>query len=96
MWPALLRRCGLVRFPAQFSEPLRDVHSALIFVRLTMFKESAVVIMIAGCDRRDAWVGPSSRPEMITSEPVLGMAVLQRERNGALFGVQGAVRSKSV
>ena len=37
-------------------------------------RESEVVIMIAVRDRRDAWVGPSSGPETITSEPVVGRA----------------------
>ena len=32
-----------------------------------------------------SWVGPSSRPETIASEPWVGMALLQLERNGALF-----------
>src|SRR5579864_2749363 len=29
-----------------------------------------------GCDRRDAWVGPSSEPELIKSEPMVGMALI--------------------
>ena len=37
-----------------------------------------------------------SNLKLITSEPWLVWQNLQRERNGALFGVHGAVRSKSV
>ena len=56
---------------------------------------SEVVIMIAACDRRDAWVGPSSRPETITMRAVVGLAVLPLERNGALIRVHAAVCSKT-
>jgi hypothetical protein len=50
--------------------------------------------MIAVVDRRDAWVGLSSVPATIESEPWLEMALIQLERNGALFGVHGLVRAK--
>jgi hypothetical protein len=46
--------------------------------------ESELVIMIAVADRRDAWVGPSSGPETITSEPWLDTACLI-ESEMALF-----------
>jgi hypothetical protein len=46
------------------------------------------------CDRRDGWVGLSSAPETIASEPWSITALVQRERNGALLGVHGLVRSK--
>jgi hypothetical protein len=48
--------------------------------------------MIEGCDRRDAWVGVPEL-KLIASEPWVGMAMLQIERNGALFGVHGLIRS---
>ena len=32
--------------------------------------------MIAGADRRDAWVGLSSWPEMITERALVGTAIL--------------------
>ena len=53
-----------------------------------------VVIMIAGCDRRDGWVGPRSDLRLIASEPWLDTALVQLERNGALHGVHAVVRSK--
>jgi len=38
-------------------------------IPLLFTEESEVVIMIAGCDRRDGWVGPSSDLKLIASEP---------------------------
>jgi len=52
--------------------------------------------MIAVGDRRDGWVGPKSWPSRFTASPGWKSANLLRKRNGALFGVHGAVRSKSV
>ena len=48
----------------------------------------------ASVRRRDGWVGLSSAPETIASEPWSDMAVVQLERNGALLGVHGLVCSK--
>src|SRR5437879_3862457 len=56
--------------------------------------ESESVIMIAVADRRDQWVGPSSRPERLRASLRLEKANPQRERNGALHGVHAAVRFK--
>jgi len=50
--------------------------------------------MIAVVNRREAWIGLSSRPETDCERALVGWAHLQRERNGALFGVHGGVRSK--
>src|SRR5437870_9582646 len=50
--------------------------------------------MIGVADRRDEWVGPSSRPERLRASLWLVWQNLQRERNGALFGVHGLVRPK--
>jgi len=54
-------------------------------------EEFEVVIMIAVRDRWDAWVGPSSWPETITSEPGLDEADHPLERNGALLRVLAGV-----
>jgi len=43
--------------------------------------------MIAVRDRRDAWVEPTCRPEEIMGRALVGAAVVQRERNGALSRV---------
>src|SRR6266704_3259890 len=56
--------------------------------------ESESVIMIGVADRRDEWVGPSSRPERLRASLRLVWQNLQLERNGALFGVHGLVRPK--
>src|SRR5437773_6123712 len=50
--------------------------------------------MIGVADRRDEWVGPSSRPERLRASLRLEKANPQRERNGALHGVHAAVRFK--
>src|SRR6185503_19368825 len=54
--------------------------------------ESESVIMIGVADRRDEWVGPSSRPERLRASLRLEKANPQRERNGALHGVHAVVR----
>ena len=50
--------------------------------------------MIGVADRRDEWVGPSSRPERLRASLRLEKANPQRERNGALHGVHAVVRFK--
>ncbi len=58
--------------------------------------EFEVVIMIEVCDRRDGCVGPSFLTwNDYERGPGLVWQKLQRERNGALFGVHGLVRFKS-
>jgi hypothetical protein len=41
-------------------------------IPLLFTEEFEVVIMILGCDRRDAWVGLSPDLKTITSEPRVG------------------------
>jgi len=48
-------------------------------------EEFEVVIMIAGCDRRDAWVGLSPDLKTITSEPTVGKGNTINESEMALF-----------
>src|SRR5580704_1902004 len=48
-------------------------------------EEFEVVIMIAGCDRRDAWVGLSPDLKTITSEPTVGKGNTINENEMALF-----------
>src|SRR5712691_11357017 len=50
--------------------------------------------MIGVADRRDEWVGPSSRPERLRASLRLEKANPQRERNGALHGLHAVVRFK--
>ena len=57
--------------------------------------EFEVVIMIEVVTEEMHGSDRVSCPETITSEPWVGMAMLQLERNGALFGVHGLVRPKS-
>lgn len=59
-------------------------------------EESALVIMIAVRDRRDAWVEPTCRPEEIMWRAVVGAAAVHLERNGALYRVQVVVCSKTL
>src|SRR5262250_2014011 len=56
--------------------------------------------MIAGCDRRDGWVGSSSELETDCERALVGYgtcldtALVPLERKGALHGVHAVVRSK--
>jgi hypothetical protein len=54
-------------------------------VPLPFTGEFEVVIMIAGCDRRDAWVGLSPDLKTITSEPTVGKSNTIYESEMALF-----------
>jgi hypothetical protein len=64
-------------------------------VPLLFTEEFEVVIMIAGVT--EEMHGSDRVPDLNTDceRALVGWAHLQRERNGALFGVHGAVRSKN-
>ena len=53
--------------------------------RSSFTEEFEVVIMIASCNRRDAWVGLSPDLKTITSEPTVGKGNTINESEMALF-----------
>ena len=65
-------------------------------VLLLFSEEFELVIMIAVADRRDAWVGPSSRPEN-DYERAYGWKgnTINESEMALFFGVHAVVRSKS-